>query len=197
LEIARGDFLLLSGPSGAGKTTLIRLLSLCERIEKGHILLEGLNTEKLRPSDYYLWRRKIGVIPQDLELLPERSVYHNVALGLRAIGMSMGKSKKLTLKILSRVGLSHRLREKVCHLSGGEARRTAIARALCNEPFLLLADEPLGDLDIALGTDIMRLFERINALGTAILLVTHRQDIRPSCKYTEIRMENGTLCKKL
>ena len=193
LEIESGDFFILSGPNGSGKTTLIRLLSLCDRIDGGHILMNGMNTDKLKPSQYYLWRRRLGVIPQDLMLLPERTVYQNVVLGLRVIGMPMRKSKRLALKTLAQVGLSHKLRHKVGNLSGGEARKTVIARALCNEPFLLLADEPLGDLDPATSENIMQIFERINAMGTAILMVTHRDDIRPECKYKEIKMQMGRL----
>ena len=193
LEIEQGDFLILSGPNGSGKTTLIRLLSLCEVIDSGHILMNGMNTDKLKPSQYYLWRRRLGVIPQDLMLLPERTVYQNVILGLRVIGLPMRKGKRMALKILAQVGLSHKLRHRVRTLSGGEARKTAIARALCNDPFLLLADEPLGDLDPATSENIMEIFERINAMGTAILMVTHRDDIKPACKYREIRMERGRL----
>lgn len=193
LSIERGSLTILSGPNGAGKSTLIRLLSLVEAMDKGHILMEDMNSSTLRPADYYIWRRRLGVIPQDLMLMPERSVMQNVTLGLRAYGLNYSKAKKLALKMLARVGLSHKIRLKVKHLSGGEARRTAIARSLCNEPFLLLADEPLGDLDPHTAEEIMNLFERINAMGTAILMVTHRQDIRPKCNHNEIKMQNGAL----
>ena len=193
LSIGRGSLVILSGPNGAGKSTLIKLLALTESIDKGQILMGDMNSGTLKVSDHYLWRRQLGVIPQDLMLMPERTVMQNVTLGLRAYGMTRSKAKRLALKVLSRVGLSHKIRQKARHLSGGEARRTAIAKALCNEPFLLLADEPLGDLDPDTAEEIMDLFERINAMGTAILMVTHRQDIRPKCRFEEIKMFNGRL----
>ena len=193
LEMKRGQLTLLSGSNGAGKSTFIRLLSLVEPMDKGRILLAKMNTATLKPSDFYLWRRQLGVIPQNLMLLPERTVLANVTLGIQANGLSGRKARKTALKMLARVGLSHKIRHKVQNLSGGEARRTAIARALCNEPFLLLADEPLGDLDPCTAEGIMELFEKINDMGTAILLVTHRQDVRPKCKFTELLMENGRI----
>jgi len=193
LTIERGSLVILSGPNGAGKSTLIKLLALVESMDKGHILMGDLNSNTLKVSDHYLWRRQLGVIPQDLMLMPERTVMQNVTLGLRAYGMTHSKAKKVALKMLSRVGLSHKIRQRVRSLSGGEARRTAIAKALCNEPFLLLADEPLGDLDPDTAEEIMNLFERINAMGTAILMVTHRHDIRPQGRFKEIKMFNGRL----
>ncbi len=193
LEISPGEFLLLSGSTGAGKSTLIKLISLRERPDKGYILLDGVSSERLYLSDYHIWRRKMGVIPQELMLLPDRSVFQNIQLIMRGIGLPARSSKRAALKALAKVGLSPRLREKVRNLSGGEARRTAIARALCNEPFILLADEPLGDLDPQTGAEIMTLFERINSVGTAVLMVTHRLDIRPKVKHREIKMERGRL----
>lgn len=195
LEIAPGDFLLLSGPTGAGKSTLIKLIALRERPDKGYILLDGVSSDDLWLIDYYSWRRKLGVIPQDLLLMPDLSVYRNLQLTLRGMGLTARISKRAALKTLARVGLSHRLREKVRSLSGGEARRTAVARALCNEPFLLLADEPLGDLDPQTAEEIMTLFEKINSMGTAVLMVTHRGDIRPKINHREIRMERGRLVR--
>jgi len=195
MEVNSGDFILLSGRNGAGKSTLIRLLALVEPPDKGHILLKEFSTLTLKPDKYHLWRRLLGVIPQDLMLLPERTVMQNVTLSLRAVGFSGNNAKKLALKMLARVGLSHKIHSKVLSLSGGEARRTAIARALCNEPFLLLADEPLGDLDPNSAQEIMGLFERINQMGAAVLLVTHRQDVRPKCRYTEMVMEEGMVRK--
>ena len=197
LEIKRGEFILLNGANGAGKSTLIRLLSLIEPMDKGQILLNDMNSSNLKPSSFYLWRRHLGVIPQDLLLLPERTVMQNVTLGMRASGVPGSRARKIALKILARVGLSHKIRHQARHLSGGEARRTAIARALCNEPFLLLADEPLGDLDYDAATGIMELFEKINAMGTAILLVTHRQDLRPQCPYTELMMDRGKIINNI
>ena len=193
LEIRRGDFLLLRGANGAGKSTLIRLLSLLEQPDKGCIMMDGMNSENLRLKDYPRWRRRLGVIPQDLLLMWKRSVYQNVMLGQRGLGMTRRRAKQISLRILAQVGLSHKLREPAERLSGGEARRICIARALCGEPFLLLADEPLGDLDPETAQGIMKLFEKINSMGTAILMVTHRGDILPSVAYKSLRMERGRL----
>jgi cell division transport system ATP-binding protein len=191
LEIKKGDFILLRGANGAGKSTLIRLLSLFEQPDQGSIQLDRMNTDRLRTKDFPKWRKRLGVIPQDLKLLNNRTVFENIIIGQRGGGLSRRKSKQLALKILAQVGLSHRLGEIVGNLSGGEARRTSIARALCGEPFILLADEPMGDLDPDTALDIMKLFEKINSLGTAILMVTHRQDIVPGVKHTYIEMDNG------
>ncbi|MBL7191653.1 ATP-binding cassette domain-containing protein [bacterium] len=193
LEIGRAEFALLTGRTGAGKSTLIRLISLMERPDRGHIVLGNMNSEELRRRDYPIWRRHLGVIPQDLLLISEQTVFQNVALTLRGIGMSRLRAKNTALKALAKVGLSHRLQEKAQNLSGGEARRTAIARALCCEPYLALADEPLGDLDPETAKAIMKLFEKINAMGTAVLMVTHREDIIPSCSYRKLKMADGRL----
>jgi len=191
LEIKKGDFILLRGPNGAGKSTLIRLLSLFEQPDSGSIQLDKMNTDRLRIKDFPKWRKKLGVIPQDLKLLDDRTVFQNILIGQRGTGLNRHKSKQLALKILAQVGLSHKLNEIIKNLSGGEARRTCIARALCGEPFVLLADEPLGDLDPDTARDIMKLFEKINLLGTAILMVTHRRDIVPAVKHKCIEMANG------
>ena len=193
LTINRGEFTLLRGSNGAGKSTLIKILSLFEQADRGYVMLESMRSDTLRMSHYPLWRRKLGIIPQEFLLLTNRSVFHNLMLGQRALGLSRSVSKQRVLKILAQVGLSHKLREKVGNLSGGEARRVSIARALCSEPFLLLADEPLGDLDPDTARGIMNLFEKINALGTAILMVTHRDDVLPSVKFTKIEMVKGKL----
>ena len=193
LEIGQAEFVLLTGHTGAGKSTLIRLLSLMEKSDRGHILLDEINSEELKRRDYIQWRRRLGVIPQDLQLISERTVYQNVVLPLRGIGLSRVKAKNAALRILARVGLSHRLREKIRNLSGGEARRTAIARALSNEPYLTLADEPLGDLDLDTAQQIMNLFEKINAMGTAVLMVTHREDVAPQCHHRQLKMVKGKL----
>ena len=193
LSINRGEFVLLRGANGAGKSTLIKILSLFEHPDKGYVMMEGMRSDSLRLSNYPLWRRKLGIIPQDLLLLQNRTVFQNLMIGQRAVGLSRRVSKQRVLKILAQVGLSHRLREKIGNLSGGEARRVSIARALCSEPFLLLADEPLGDLDPETAESIMRLFEKINAQGTAILMVTHRNDILPIVKYRKITLERGKL----
>ena len=192
-NINRGEFVLLTGSNGAGKSTLIKILSLFEQPDKGHIIMEGMRSDNLKLSHYPAWRRKLGIIPQDLLLLSNRTVFQNLMIGQRAIGLSRRVSKQRVLKILAQVGLSHKLREMTGNLSGGEARRVSIARALCSEPFLLLADEPLGDLDPETAQGIMRLFEKINALGTAILMVTHRNDVLPTVKYRKIEMVEGKL----
>jgi cell division transport system ATP-binding protein len=193
LQIERGEFVLLYGETGAGKSTLIKLIALLEKPDKGNLQLESMRAEELKFREYVRWWRRIGVIPQDLRLMPERNVFQNVATGLRGTGLNYKKSKQIGFKTLGQVGLAHRWRERVGNLSGGEARRTAIARAIAHEPFLLLADEPMGDLDTGTGQEIMKLFEKINQMGTSVLMVTHRTDVSPAVKFRRLEMIQGKL----
>jgi cell division transport system ATP-binding protein len=191
--VRNGEFVFLVGPSGAGKSTLLRLIHLELLPQQGHIVLDSFNTQYIRPKDIPLVRRKVGVVFQDFKLLRDRNVYENVAFALLATGTPRRRVRKRVLEILKEVGLSHKRFKYPDELSGGEQQRVAIARALANEPYVLLADEPTGNLDQDTALDILRLLERINARGTAILMATHNRRLAEVLGKRIIRIEGGRI----
>ncbi len=173
LHIQKGEFVYLTGPSGAGKTTLLRLIFRDELPTSGQILVNGRNVVKLPGRALPALRRNIGVIFQDFKLLRDRSVFDNLALVYRVLGIPSTAGKRKVANVLKLVGLTHKAQMVPYKLSGGEQQRVGIARALMSDPLLLLADEPTGDLDADLATDIMRLLKDIHAKGTTIVVATH------------------------
>ena len=173
LHVQKGEFIFIAGPSGAGKTTLLRLLFRDELPTSGQILVNGRNVVKLRERAIPHLRRSIGVIFQDFKLLRDRSVFDNLALVYRVLGVPAAVGKRKVANLLKLVGLSHKAQMTPYRLSGGEQQRVAIARALMNDPVLLLADEPTGDLDADLAADVMRLLGDIHARGTTVVVATH------------------------
>ena len=177
LAVEKGDFVFLTGPSGAGKTTLLRLLFREETPTSGKILVNGFNLSTLRASRVPTLRRSIGVVFQDFKLLPRRTVFENVAMVMEIMGVSRKMQRAKTFTVLEILGLNHKVRAYPLELSGGEQQRVAIARALVNEPALLLADEPTGNLDPDLSWEMMTLFKEINIRGTTVLVATHDRDL--------------------
>jgi cell division transport system ATP-binding protein len=177
LEIGKGEFVFLTGASGAGKTTLLRLLFREETATSGKILVDGLNVSTLAASRVPKLRRRIGVVFQDFKLLPRKTVFENVALVMEILGVPRKRQRARTFAILEMLGLNHKVRSYPLQLSGGEQQRVAIARALVNEPALLLADEPTGNLDPDLSWEIMSIFKRINIQGTTVLVATHDREL--------------------
>jgi len=177
LHIEKGEFAFLAGPSGAGKTTLLRLIYRDEVPTSGQIVVNGRNVLKLPGRHLPHLRRTIGVIFQDFKLLRDRAVFENLALVARVLGMRTVAGKRKVAQVLRLVGLSHRANTIPYKLSGGEQQRVAIARALMNDPLILLADEPTGNLDAELAADIFRLLREINAKGTTVLVATHDMDL--------------------
>ncbi len=177
LHVEKGEFAFLAGPSGAGKTSLLRLIYRDELPSSGQILVNGRNVVKLPERHLPYLRRSIGVVFQDFKLLKDRTVFDNLALVSRVLGMRAAAGKRKVAQILRLVGLSHRANAIPYKLSGGEQQRVAIARALMNDPMILLADEPTGNLDAELAADIFRLLREINAKGTTVLVATHDQDL--------------------
>jgi len=174
LEFARGEFVFLTGPSGAGKTTLMRLIFAAERPSEGQILVLGRNAPRLGPRAVPPLRRRIGVVFQDFKLLPRRTVEENVAMALEVVGAPRREARARVFAVLKQLGLQHRRFHHPPSLSGGEQQRVAIARALVNEPDILLADEPTGNLDSKTGREIMDLLGGLNRdLGLTIVMVTH------------------------
>jgi cell division transport system ATP-binding protein len=182
LEIARGEFVFITGNSGAGKSTLLRLLFAEESVDAGRILFLGREIARLTASSIPYLRRNIGVVFQDFRLVENWSVLDNVALPLEVLGLPTRTIRQRVGAALERVGLSGRGSERAGHLSGGEQQRVAIARAIVSEPALLLADEPTGNLDPQLALDILGLLEDINETGVTVLFATHDRtllDVRP------------------
>ncbi len=173
LSVERGEFVFLTGASGAGKTSLLRLLFGAARPSSGQVLVSGRNMARLSGSDVSELRREVGVIFQDFKLLPERSVFENVAVTLEIAGASRREIRARVWSILKRLGLAHRLDQRPRALSGGEQQRVAIARALVHDPPLVLADEPTGNLDPELALDIMDIIADAHACGTTVVVATH------------------------
>jgi len=193
LELDKGDFAFLTGPSGAGKSTFLKLIFCAEMPTAGQLLVHGHNTSNLRGNSIPYLRRNIGVVFQDFKLLPRRTVKENVANALEILGRSKADIERRTFNILKQVGLGHKLNVYPDHLSGGEQQRVAIARALVNDPQILIADEPTGNLDAERAAEILALLESANARGTTVLIATHDRALldRPTARV--IRLERGRL----
>lgn len=193
LKIQKGEFVYLIGKTGAGKTTLLRMIYMDLLPTQGNVHVDRFSSSKIRKKEIPYLRRKVGVVFQDFKLLPDRNVYENVAFALRVIGAGRREIKSRVLSVLTQVGLNHKRYQKFHLLSGGEKQRTAIARALVNEPFILLADEPTGNLDPEASRDIIELLEKINKSGTAVCMATHNYDLIRQWPHRTILMENGKI----
>ncbi len=172
-KLERGDFAFLRGASGAGKSTLLRLIYRETEPTSGQILVNGRNVSLIPRKKVPFLRRTIGVVFQDFRLIPRRTIFENISYLPQILGMGLQERKRLAYQTLRRVGLAHRMNSFPLQLSGGEQQRVAIARALINQPEILIADEPTGNLDPELSWEIMRLFVEINGKGTTVLLATH------------------------
>ncbi len=193
LEIEQGEFVMLTGPSGAGKSTLLKLLFVAEKPTRGQILLNGRNIATLKRTQIPYLRRQVGVIFQDFKLIPTRTVHENVAYALHVVGLPEKEIRRKVYKLLKSVGLFHKAHVLPPKLSGGEQQRVSIARALVNDPVLLLADEPTGNLDAEITGEIMALLEEANARGTTVLVATHDQKVLQNYGKRTIVLKNGVV----
>lgn len=197
LQIDQGDFVFLIGKSGVGKTTLMKLVYMELFPEKGYIEVAGFNSDQIRVKELSNLRRKLGIVFQDYQLLEDRNVYDNLAFVLHATGTPSKMIKRKVLHALSDVGLAHKQNNMPQQLSGGEKQRIAIARAIINDPVLVLADEPTGNLDNDTSDEIIEILKKINQRGTSILLATHNYEIVRKVNAKIIRIENGKAVKVL
>ena len=195
IDIAKGEFVFLVGASGAGKSTFIKLLYREEKIDKGSLKVGKFDLAKIKKKDVPMLRRSVGVVFQDYKLLPRKTVFENIAYAMEVIGEKPRNIKKRVMEVLDLVGLKHKIRSFPNELSGGEQQRIAIARAIVNNPKVLIADEPTGNLDPENSWEIMNLLERINLQGTTILMATHNSQIVNTLRHRVIAIEDGRVVR--
>ena len=193
VSISKGEFVFVIGASGSGKSTFIKMLYREEKPDKGSIIIGGINVAKLKNRKVYILRRKIGVVFQDFKLLPKLTVFENVAFAMEVFGYDKRKIQKRVMEVLDLVGLKHKVRQYPNQLSGGEQQRVVIARAIVNNPKLLICDEPTGNLDPDTSMGIMKVLEDINKHGTTIIIATHDRDIVNRMNKRVICLEEGRL----
>ena len=196
LHIRKGEFAFITGPSGAGKTTLLKLIYREELPTRGQILVNKRNIAKLPSSKIPYLRRSMGIVFQDFKLLNNKTIFDNVSFVLKILGVPATITKKKVFNMLRMVGIHQKMKSFPPQLSGGEQQRVAIARALINDPVLLLADEPTGNLDPELSMEIMSLFEEANQKGTTVIIATHNPSLMESIKYKRvIVLDKGIMVK--
>jgi cell division transport system ATP-binding protein len=195
VEVAKGEFVFVVGPSGSGKSTFIRLLLKEEEPTRGNIFVAGKNIATLSPWKVPYLRRNIGTVFQDFKLLPDKTVFENVAFALEVIGKPRHVIERRVPEILELVGLGDKLNNYPEELSGGEQQRVSIARSFVNRPLILLADEPTGNLDPTTSVDIMKLLDRINRTGTTVIMATHDNAIVDAMRRRVIELEKGQVIR--
>ena len=193
LVVERGEFVYLLGPTGAGKSTVLRLMLFEERPSRGVVFVGDCDSETIQENDLPYLRRRVGVVFQDFKLLRNRTVFENVAFALEVIGTRRSVVKRRTLALLSMVDLVHKRGEYPSALSGGEQQRVVIARALLNDPFVLLADEPTGNLDPETTDLVMGIFSQVNARGTAVVMATHDEGLVERYRRRTLSLVEGRL----
>ena len=197
LHIRKGEFIFITGPSGAGKTTLLRLIFGADTPTSGQILINNINLTRITRKNLDLLRRKIGFVFQDFKLLNNNTVYQNVALSLEVTGERPSVIKKKTHQALKSVGLEKKEKAFPLQLSGGEQQRIAIARAIINNPLILVADEPTGNLDPDITRDIMLLFRTINMNGTTVVIATHSRELLQDTGQRIIVLRDGRIIDEI
>ena len=193
LSVGRGEFVFLTGPSGAGKSTLLRLLLRQELPTSGRLVVNGRTLAKMSAAEVQTYRRTVGFVFQDFKLIPSKTVFENVVFVPRVLGYPIDVQRRKAFQVLKWVGLQHRQNAFPLELSGGEQQRIAIARALINDPALVIADEPTGNLDPDLALEIMNLFREINTRGTTLLVATHDRELIRRVGKRTIALEHGAM----
>jgi len=193
LTVKKGEFVFITGPSGAGKTTLLKIIFCAERPTSGNALVHGRNLNRIKDRDLSLLRRRIGVVFQDFKLLPRRNVFENVALALEIIGFPLSMIRKKVHQTLRYLSLTNKEGYYPPQLSGGEQQRVAIARAIVNNPLILLADEPTGNLDPDLTMETMALLKEIHIRGTTVLVATHSKELLKDTTRRIVTLNKGRI----
>ncbi|WP_050616450.1 cell division ATP-binding protein FtsE [Bacillus testis] len=195
VKIKKGEFVYVVGPSGAGKSTFIKMMYREEKPTSGTISVNGISLGKIRNSKVPVFRRNIGVVFQDFKLLPKLTVYENVAFAMEVIEINPQNIKQRVMEVLDLVGLKHKARMFPTELSGGEQQRVSIARSIVNDPKVVIADEPTGNLDPETSWEIMNIFEEINRRGTTVVMATHNKEIVDNLRHRVIAIEGGTIIR--
>lgn len=193
VSIAQGEFVYVVGPSGAGKSTFIKMLYAEERASAGKVLVNQVDVTKLSARKVPFLRRQLGVVFQDYKLLPKKSVYENVAYALEVIEKDQKFIKQRVTEVLKLVGLATKAKRFPHELSGGEQQRVAIARAIVNQPKIVIADEPTGNLDPTTTWEVMKVLEAINAQGTTVIMATHNREVVDGMRHRVVRIEKGRI----
>lgn len=193
LHIDKGEFVFIVGASGAGKSTFLKLIMHEEVPSNGNIIVNKVNTTKMRRRQVPYLRRRMGIVFQDFRLIEKMNVFDNVAFAMRAIGANSGSIKKRVPYILNLVGLSHKMKSKPSELSGGEQQRVSLARALVNNPEIIIADEPTGNVDPEMSHEIIELLNEINSMGTTVIVVTHEHDLVREFNKRVIVIDHGRI----
>ena len=193
MQIVDGDFVFLVGPSGSGKSTIIKLITAEIAPTKGKLMVNGYNLNDISEKQIPLLRRTIGVVFQDFRLIEKKTVFENIEVAMRAVGATTSEIRRRIPYVLGLVGLTGKSRQLPTQLSGGEQQRVAIARALANNPSVIIADEPTGNLDPARSLEIMSLLEKINDMGTTILVVTHERELVNRFGKRVVAIESGRI----
>lgn len=193
LTVKKGGFVFITGPSGAGKTTLLKIIFCAEKPTSGNALVNGRNLNRIKDRELAFLRRRIGVVFQDFKLLPRRNVFENVALALEIMGLPLSMIRKKVHQTLRYLGLANKEGYYPPQLSGGEQQRVAIARAIINNPLILLADEPTGNLDPDLTMDIMALLKEIHIRGTTVIVATHSQELLKDTRRRIVALHKGRI----
>jgi len=195
LDVQHGEFVFLVGPSGAGKSTLMKMLYLEEKPTRGNIFVGVTDINKIPPSKIPSFRRCMGIVFQDYKLLPNHTVYDNIAYVIRTLGVSSKEIETRVMGALNVVNLCDKYKSKPCELSGGEQQRVSIARAIVNGPSILIADEPTGNLDPKNSLEVMQILEQVNMKGITILVSTHDQNMVNIFKKRVVTLENGIIVR--
>ena len=197
LSIEKGEFVFLTGPSGAGKTTLLRLLYGALTPTHGQVLIDGQNVSRMAASQIPILRRSIGVVFQDFKLLPNRTVFENVSITLEVLGWGRADIGKKVMHVLKQMGMEGKINLTPQRLSGGEQQRVALARALVNEPKILVADEPTGNLDDANKNQILNIFKEANVRGTTVVVATHDRRLIDNCHKRLVILSKGEIVEQV
>ena len=195
LTISKGEFVFVIGQSGSGKSTLIKMLYREEKPDRGSIMIGGINVAKLKNRKVYILRRKLGIVFQDFKLLPKLTVYENVAFAMEVFNYDKRKIYQRVMEVLELVGLKGKARQYPDQLACGEQQRVVIARAIVNNPKLLICDEPTGNLDPDTSMGIMKVLDDINKMGTTIIMTTHNRDIVNKMKKRVVVIKEGRIVK--